>query len=405
MRRVSTAGLVFAVLALLTGACDRTERDWEQAQRAGTSRSYARFLRLHPAGQHSESARAWLDAAAYDLAAKSGSIEAFREFLKQNPSSRHVARAQTEIDRIEFQPVREANQFRRYREYVVAHLDGPFAAEARAWIDSFYSRRAPCCRSMRTVYIADRITSDGDGGNDRIVWFAQRFLDAAGLETVNDPGADATLEVRATAHVVTAAYHLGPQGPAQTFATGASISGTIALRSAGRALFGAAFAGRRQPPEHVSVNSASPFETPTGPDSAPLEMAVLGSSYLRDLAVMTRRLFGVQPLVDLATDSPDIDVGLAVNAALKGDRDAADGFIAALKSGTIGRRRLAIYALVDLGDRRAVGPLIDLLADEKAGLREDARLALERLTGQRQFGDDAARWRAWFAAGRPAKSP
>jgi hypothetical protein len=66
------------------------------------------------------------------------------------------------------------------------------------------------------------------------------------------------------------------------------------------------------------------------------------------------------------------------------------------KSGLIkiGRR----YDLAGMGSaaEEAVPALIQVLAkDERAGVRQAAAGALEAITG-RTFGEDAARWQAWW---------
>ncbi|MBU2547388.1 MAG: HEAT repeat domain-containing protein [Proteobacteria bacterium] len=56
-------------------------------------------------------------------------------------------------------------------------------------------------------------------------------------------------------------------------------------------------------------------------------------------------------------------------------------------------REAAAYALGRIGDRKAIEPLIEALADEEA--RFQAHNALLMITG-RHLGDDPAEWRAWL---------
>jgi HEAT repeat protein len=53
------------------------------------------------------------------------------------------------------------------------------------------------------------------------------------------------------------------------------------------------------------------------------------------------------------------------------------------------------WALGQLADSRAVIPLVLLLEDREERNRKAAAESLERLTGQR-FGTDAAKWKAWL---------
>lgn len=59
--------------------------------------------------------------------------------------------------------------------------------------------------------------------------------------------------------------------------------------------------------------------------------------------------------------------------------------------------RAAIPALVALGDRDSIGPLIELLSEETRGLREGALWALRQLTGLQLSGNPET-WARWYQA-------
>jgi hypothetical protein len=61
----------------------------------------------------------------------------------------------------------------------------------------------------------------------------------------------------------------------------------------------------------------------------------------------------------------------------------------------VGRRRVAVRALAELRDARAVPVLIHVLEDEDAGLRGEAHRALVVLTRQ-DFGPEKRRWEPWL---------
>ena len=67
---------------------------------------------------------------------------------------------------------------------------------------------------------------------------------------------------------------------------------------------------------------------------------------------------------------------------------AVDPLIKALNDDNV--RNRAVEVLGKIGDKRAVGPLIDVLPKS-----EQAQWALEKLTNQ-QFGNSQRRWRAWW---------
>jgi len=63
-------------------------------------------------------------------------------------------------------------------------------------------------------------------------------------------------------------------------------------------------------------------------------------------------------------------------------------------------RLAAITALAGQVDCRSAGWLVDLLEDDDAAVRQQAALELARMTGLRDFGQDAGRWRAWLSGAR-----
>jgi hypothetical protein len=75
--------------------------------------------------------------------------------------------------------------------------------------------------------------------------------------------------------------------------------------------------------------------------------------------------------------------------------EALKGLLGLLKEDAWTVRSAAIEALGEIGEKGAVGPLIDQIGKEEGRLKEDCGRALEKLTGQK-FGslDDA--WRRWW---------
>ena len=71
------------------------------------------------------------------------------------------------------------------------------------------------------------------------------------------------------------------------------------------------------------------------------------------------------------------------------------GIIAALKDEDGDVRRVAVWALEELKDPRAVEPLISALKDEDMRVRFWTVKALEKITGK-NFGEDEAKWRDWL---------
>jgi HEAT repeat protein len=86
--------------------------------------------------------------------------------------------------------------------------------------------------------------------------------------------------------------------------------------------------------------------------------------------------------------------------SLRDVKPAVTPLIGLLRSPRAETRALAADVLGDTGERRAVPALIDALGDSDAKVREEAAESLGFITEQ-EFGEDAARWRKWWASQRP----
>ncbi len=75
--------------------------------------------------------------------------------------------------------------------------------------------------------------------------------------------------------------------------------------------------------------------------------------------------------------------------------EALKGLLGLLKEKSWTVRSAAIEALGDIGQKGAVGALIDQIAKEEGRLKEDCGRALQKLTGQK-FGSVDGAWRRWW---------
>jgi hypothetical protein len=66
-----------------------------------------------------------------------------------------------------------------------------------------------------------------------------------------------------------------------------------------------------------------------------------------------------------------------------------------LRSEDVLLRDRSVTALANLGDRRAIEPLIAVLKDKDEKVRKSAVGALEKITGQK-FGDNSTQWKEWW---------
>lgn len=94
-------------------------------------------------------------------------------------------------------------------------------------------------------------------------------------------------------------------------------------------------------------------------------------------------------------------IGAAVALGALKESRALDRLVALLGAPEPGIRAVAATALGEIGDRRAVGPLIEKLKDGDHQVAASAWNALRAITGK-SFGIHFADWESWWAAEGPA---
>jgi hypothetical protein len=104
----------------------------------------------------------------------------------------------------------------------------------------------------------------------------------------------------------------------------------------------------------------------------------------------------VDPLLALLREEPDARVRASAARALGRMPDAVIGpLVTLLKDGSPELRRTAAEALGSTGDWRAIEPLIGALKGERVTVRSSVRDALRRLTNE-DFGLDHQAWLRWW---------
>jgi HEAT repeat protein len=139
------------------------------------------------------------------------------------------------------------------------------------------------------------------------------------------------------------------------------------------------------------------------PEGAAAEIASMlqsgGKEELRVALCQALGYFGdkiATPALIGALKGPE-NVAIAASDALGLVKDAAatDALLAMLKGGTWRTQVAAVDALGLIRSKAAVGPLIDYLERAEGKPREDAKVALQKITG-RTFGMRHEDWRGWW---------
>jgi VWA domain-containing protein/HEAT repeat protein/PBS lyase HEAT-like repeat-containing protein len=104
----------------------------------------------------------------------------------------------------------------------------------------------------------------------------------------------------------------------------------------------------------------------------------------------------VKYLIRALKDKDDrVRMSVAVTLGKLKAAPALKGLVALLKDNSWTVRSAAIEALGDIGEKGAVGPLIEQITKEEGRLKEDCGRALKKLTGQ-NFGSVDDAWRRWW---------
>ncbi|MFO0984118.1 MAG: HEAT repeat domain-containing protein [Planctomycetota bacterium] len=103
----------------------------------------------------------------------------------------------------------------------------------------------------------------------------------------------------------------------------------------------------------------------------------------------------IVPFVD-ADEAPLKAAAIDALAAIGAGEGAVPALVKALEAPDWQVRSSAINALGMFRDKSAVGPLIGRMEKEDGRLRDDAHLALMKVTGE-EFAPDVMQWKAWWA--------
>lgn len=272
----------------------------------------------------------------------------------------------------------------------------------------------------RDVTLDVQETYDSPGAHTNIRTVVERMLTAAGLNL--GQGRPLVLRIQAKGSSLGASYS-GGVGPCYN---GARVFGDFWVEGIANASFRQSFSGLRQPPGAVVVRALGPstgeFCNPKK-EHAPFAPVLYESELFDHIAFFMRHHYGKDSELcywsaALHTTEGSPPAGLPSRKAIKilgESRDvrvldsllrhkifaadledtiagfgppAVDLLIKALNDESV--RDRAARALGKIGDKRAIGPLIDLLPKS-----ESAQWALIKITNQ-QFGNSQRRWRAWW---------
>ena len=287
-------------------------------------------------------------------------------------------------------------------------------------------RTSPPARDVN-LHVQENYDSSDVRTNIRTV--VERMLTAAGLNL--GQGHPLTLKIQSRGLSLSATYS-GGVGPCYN---GARVFGDFWVEGLPNASFRQSFRGLRQPPGAVVVRALGPstgeFCNPKK-EQAPFAAVLYDSEIFDHIAFFIRRHYGKESelcywsaalhiaegstpaglpsrkAIKILGESRDVRVldSLLRHKIFAPDLEdtiagfgapAVDLLIKALNDESV--RDRAARALGKIGDKRAIGPLIDLLPRS-----ESAQWALIKLTNQ-QFGNSQRRWRTWWHKQQAQQNP
>jgi len=401
-------------LVLFLASCSFEGEIWKGVQAKGTIEAYQEFLQRYPRSRFAPRAAQEIERLRFRKASAEGTLRAYEDFLSAHPQGAFREYAQQLIEQLCFREADEGRTQRGYEDYLRRFPQGESAALAKSRlraIEETIAARPPAWKNVKTARIQLNL-SFPEGVRLPFLEVAQRSMERIGIAILGDEteSADAILALQATGRAEGDRY-----GSLGFVYTGASLSGTVSLKSRSGGAASRSFRGRRKPIDILNyMEGAEDALKRSTPEDAPFEdlffdkfpgcLPGLLREHFGDAVLvfslydMDRRINGSAALMLAATRNPET-IGLllehvgqlsehgadAAAAALGeiGDPRSVGPLIDLLKRGRYYPARNVISALGKIGDGRAVEPLIPFLRDKNSLLREEAVEALAAIRDAR----------------------
>jgi len=94
--------LLTSFVIMFTAGCDRTDKDWQNAQKTNSVGSYQQFMEKHPQAAQVADAKKQIVSLDWADAKTKNTAPAFREFIKNHPDSPEVAEAMKLLERLDW---------------------------------------------------------------------------------------------------------------------------------------------------------------------------------------------------------------------------------------------------------------------------------------------------------------
>lgn len=343
-------------------SCNTEKRDWEKAESENTIIAYRTFLKHHSSGNFADKAQLKIKELYFKKARSIGTIQAYQDFLKLRSSQGPFAeKARSRLKSLYFEKAESENTIPTYQFFLDQYPQDPLADKVRQRIEELYSERHPSVKDTKTIKITVMQSySNVKNVNLPFEEVAERVFKNAGLKRViggEEEDCDVILEIQVKGKAISESYYYSP------YYTGASLSGTIALRVPGILVKKKSFVGLITPPKSIL---ASPKLK--NPHNAPFRQAFeKPGSLVMKLVEMMGELYGFSSLRNASSYQNNF---YSINA-----------------------NAIKVIVLSKTSDSRAISPLISALYWKD--VRMQALEKLKRITGK-DFGEDRKKWLEWW---------
>ena len=133
-RTVGRWSLIAGLIVIVIG-CATMKGHWEEAATLNTVESYEEFLKRHPEGEFSDTARERLENLYFQKAENENTIASYRNFLNRYPEGKHVDQVRLRLTWLE---TKEIDTIEAFEKFLRLYPEGEFSDEASAKLERLY---------------------------------------------------------------------------------------------------------------------------------------------------------------------------------------------------------------------------------------------------------------------------
>lgn len=431
--------IIFALFIVLIIASElyrywSENNEWENAQYENNIIAYNNYLDKYPNGRFTHEARLIIEEKVEEniynqIQSFENIVTGCERYLEMYPNGKFAHKVRSQIEEIYYKRAVYENTISAYEYFLTKNPNSIFSEKVRKKIDNIYSERHPKFKNVKkALVVVNQFYANASNVDLPFNEVVKNLLEYASIEVVgsNAKNSDFTIKVKAWGEAKGAYY-----GKCFLY-TEASLTGRIIIEIQGSQFSQISFHEEGEPPSPFWTTNSDRYLNPSnapfnshfdsfeskffeilGPVLGP-NFLINASRYKSHTQVFTWGLINafkkirksaVYPLINRLKDY-DYDNPFILEALGKmEDTSAVVTIIKALEMGhndtrmaaaRYDTRMAAAEALGEIGDFRAIKPLIDVLnSNFEYSLGTEAKSSLEKITHE-DFGKDTLKWKKWW---------